>query len=1425
MPPFEKKLYRGQREMQMNRGYASDPGDFGRGVYWTSDIHRAKAYGKLITQVVKLSNPIYLTVEQAYDLGEQDYGNLVRGETADRLKKAEAMTLDLLAKGYDGLVAKHPDGHLEVVDYRPYRKNAAKKPEYIKTPGFVIEVPKDRRKGFFAVPKAPLVYWAFKNRPRVFINEKLIFTFGGKPVAEALVAKIEGPGKGEDEYKAWHKVYWKPTTFRRFRVAAAPAVAQPRPTDTPQFKKWFGNSKVVDKNGQPLVVYHGTVHDFDVFSLDRPLAWEWQDIKDIGSVGHGEGRSQAIIMFNKNDNQWDLYPDGGKFPTMQAAKDKVEQERPKTDLITLRPGFFFAGNPMYTRDFTKSYDGQGGTDDTGANIKACYLRMENPLDFREARSRRWVRDWLRMHMPKLPHLDAKHVYKVFREGNWAFVEGIQNEVADVQDLSLNLIKDIKSAGFDGYITVEGGHLRFVEQTDEEFDARAKEMYGRGGLDSSMVYVVWSPYQIKSVFNTTFDPKNPSITASKTADHDLDTDSGETYWAGEGNAASGILPVCPQKGTVCLAWRSQYVQSPDCWGTIGGAVQRGKSPQESAKTELEEETGYTGGISLTPAYVFTDGGFTYHNYIGVVGSEFSFSPRKLSQAEHMVLKSKLRPEQYYQLVPGWETDHIQWVKYETVLDDMNENPEDYHPGMLKLFKHSKDAIERALNIKKEEPQEPQEPQDKQAVLGQEPFPKQQFPYPTPPDITRRPCQSGKQKYYDKSTIMRKFRGQGPSGIPPQAYQCPKCGYWHLTRKPQVERQVFSAQMEMFPSSQDAKFRQWFQGSKVVDKNGNPMPVYHGTRSSVDFDTFSVDGPPQAEDSFEGETTSSGSGWDPTAYLGAHFAEETNVASAFAMGEGWQKSRYDGEEVKPRVIQVFLRVTNPKDFGSETNLRNFIYQGKITDDDVLGIGCRVETGYNPWEGDDDPNVQKEIEEYYQKYENDQSFRAKENQYLFEQYRPMDMEDDMLRNAAYDLAMQAVHKLRQSGHDGIRYANEVEGGHAWIVWDPRQIKSVNAQAFDPNDQRFTSSLEDKEADWKRNVLLPAALTLGLGAPSVDPATLTPQQIERQHQEQEKAEHQKQIDKLVEAISRAEGAKPERNNPGNIADFNTGEIKSFDSLEEGKAALEEQLNRIADGVHPFIKPDMTLREAGLIYSNGDPNWAHNVALIMHVPQNTPMKEVIRPRKVSSWLSKAAGFAFRSFKKLWHVGDMNPKSKQPGSLEGNGLSVSIHPEEWMEIAEISGDTWELTKAGNKFLNFHRLSQQQRKQITAWGVQNGYVQEIAIGWRWYYTDENEQERYLEFETEQEAIEEMEGQGEGDVRPAKGSSMKGTDKLKQRTMNPRADDMVVAFDLLVTVYADEELDCDGVWWDDDFDPAGLSAPRGVIFTDKLPTWKARKIQSA
>lgn len=120
--PFSAELYRGENEpgLMGNREYAHDPGDFGRGIYWTTELAQAKCYGKVRKARVSLSNPLYLTAEEAYDLADKEYGSTVHGFPADRLRKAEHMTLDLLRKGYDGLVVQHKNGRLEVVDYRPY---------------------------------------------------------------------------------------------------------------------------------------------------------------------------------------------------------------------------------------------------------------------------------------------------------------------------------------------------------------------------------------------------------------------------------------------------------------------------------------------------------------------------------------------------------------------------------------------------------------------------------------------------------------------------------------------------------------------------------------------------------------------------------------------------------------------------------------------------------------------------------------------------------------------------------------------------------------------------------------------------------------------------------------------------------------------------------------------------------------------------------------------------------------------------------------------------------------------------------------------------------------------------------------------------------------------------------------------------------
>jgi hypothetical protein len=87
---------------------------------------------------------------------------------------------------------------------------------------------------------------------------------------------------------------------------------------TPAFEQWFGDSKVVDNAGAPLVVYHGTAKSFNKFSVQ--------------------------LMGKKT-----------------AAPDA-------------KAGFFFAENPraaeLFTWESGSPFDG---------NIMPVYIKLENPL--------------------------------------------------------------------------------------------------------------------------------------------------------------------------------------------------------------------------------------------------------------------------------------------------------------------------------------------------------------------------------------------------------------------------------------------------------------------------------------------------------------------------------------------------------------------------------------------------------------------------------------------------------------------------------------------------------------------------------------------------------------------------------------------------------------------------------------------------------------------------------------------------------------------------------------------------------------------------------------------------------------------------------------------------------------------------------------
>ena len=60
----------------------------------------------------------------------------------------------------------------------------------------------------------------------------------------------------------------KAPLLQKQKQPKAPKAPKP-PAKNPDFKKWFGKSKVTDSSGKPIVVYHGTTHDFTTFDPSK----------------------------------------------------------------------------------------------------------------------------------------------------------------------------------------------------------------------------------------------------------------------------------------------------------------------------------------------------------------------------------------------------------------------------------------------------------------------------------------------------------------------------------------------------------------------------------------------------------------------------------------------------------------------------------------------------------------------------------------------------------------------------------------------------------------------------------------------------------------------------------------------------------------------------------------------------------------------------------------------------------------------------------------------------------------------------------------------------------------------------------------------------------------------------------------------------
>lgn len=285
--------------------------------------------------------------------------------------------------------------------------------------------------------------------------------------------------------------------IRYARAAHAP-LPDEREALSAGFWRWFGHSRITDTQGRPLVVYHGTHHDFSVFQSQSPttvIRLDGEEIQRADSWDMGDDRSgmpqgyHYMALGNARDLGADVALRLHLAEVARLGLDGPDTRRITRDLLRLqgkrltfhteiRPtgdGFYFTPDRSYSfiRDIGQRPGGQ---------VMPVYLSIQNPI-------------WL---------------------------NASQIETAGLAER----MAAYRAQGYDGAI--------FANYPDD---------LTRRGWNGATQIVAFDARQIKSAIgnSSSFDPENPDIRFARAwhgSPHDFDRFSLNAVGSGEGHQAFG-----------------------------------------------------------------------------------------------------------------------------------------------------------------------------------------------------------------------------------------------------------------------------------------------------------------------------------------------------------------------------------------------------------------------------------------------------------------------------------------------------------------------------------------------------------------------------------------------------------------------------------------------------------------------------------------------------------------------------------------------------------------------------------------------------------------------------------------------------------------------------------------------------------------------
>jgi hypothetical protein len=291
---------------------------------------------------------------------------------------------------------------------------------------------------------------------------------GKTPVDTKKYQTKEEPQKGIPVKAGASGVVRQPvaTTFKRSRVMSPEAIQEMaddlaktklqgkaslrtppallKQTLTDSFKRWFGKSAIVDMNGDPKVMYHGTARDISEFIPKQAAAIfvtsdpKFAEVFTYNSVGYMV--KEQIDLLGK---------EFAKMTTKEQVKylkksykiavkeNHIDNRTAKSFIDKIEDHFAVGENPTQA-DFKEvsEFFAEGIENNlkTNRNIMPVFVRAERPFDYENAQ-----------HIEELREAYGdEDTIKDVKKGDWETIES-----ADVQEA-------IRYAGFDGFYVKENG---------------------------------------------------------------------------------------------------------------------------------------------------------------------------------------------------------------------------------------------------------------------------------------------------------------------------------------------------------------------------------------------------------------------------------------------------------------------------------------------------------------------------------------------------------------------------------------------------------------------------------------------------------------------------------------------------------------------------------------------------------------------------------------------------------------------------------------------------------------------------------------------------------------------------------------------------------------------------------------------------------